>query len=78
MLRVTADVNGRQIGQVAAVNLTESQSGRNTYAVFDVSSVNAGESVVESGEKLFEVEHQYEDGAAKLIELMMAELEQLP
>lgn len=78
MLRVCVDVNGRPISQIAIVNVTQTQSGENRYEVYDCSAVSAGDSVVEVGEYLCEVDHLYEDGAAKLIELVMAELESLP
>lgn len=78
MLRVCVDVNGRPISQIAIVNMTQTQSGVNQYEVYECSGVSSGESVIEVGEYLCEVDHLYEDGAAKLIELVMAELESLP
>lgn len=78
MLRVTVDVNGRDIGQVAAVNTTGSKTGRNTYEIYDVRSVEPGESVIDEGEFLATVTHRYEDGAVVLVERMMNALEELP
>lgn len=78
MLRITVDVNGRGIGQVAAVRTDPEASGKNEYEVYDCRDVSSGESVVEEGEYLCSVMHTYEDGAAKLTELVMAELGELP
>lgn len=78
MLRVTVDINGRAIGRVAAVKQSESTSGLNEYEVYDVRGVKPGESVTEEGEFLFTITHRYEDGASKLVEIMMRELESLP
>lgn len=78
MLRITVDVNGRPIGQVAAVRTSEEASGTNTYEIYDCRDVDSGESVVEEGELLGEVEHMYSEGAAKLTELVMAEVQSFP
>lgn len=78
MLRVTVDINGREIGQVAAVKASPKTSGVNTYEIYDVRGVSAGESVVEQGEHLVDVSHQYEDGAAVLVKKVMDAIESLP
>lgn len=78
MLRITVDVNGRPIGQVAAVRTDPEASGRNEYEIYDCREVSSGESVVEEGTYLCSVMHNYDDGAARLTELVMAELEELP
>lgn len=78
MLRATIDINGRSLGEIAAVKTTKDKSGINTYEIYDVDSVTTGESITEKGTKLGEVEHRYEDGAATLVEKMMKEIGSLP
>jgi hypothetical protein len=78
MLRVTVDINGRKLGEVAAVNATGERSGVNEYELYNVDSVGAGESVVEEGEQIGTLKHRYEDGAATLVQKMMEELDTLP
>lgn len=78
MLRITVDVNGRAIGQVAAVRTDPDAGGRNEYEIYDCRDVGSGESVVEEGEYLGSVMHNYDDGAAKLTELVMQEVGELP
>lgn len=76
MLRVTVDINGRQIGKVAAVRVTQNQSP-NTYEVYDVTGVRPTQSVVEQGTQLTTVEHYYEDGASVLVQKMMEKIDSL-
>lgn len=78
MLRVTVDINGRKLGEVAAVNITGEQSGINQYEVYDIDNVSSGESIVEKGTQIAELEHRYEDGAATLVQKMMNEIGTLP
>ena len=78
MLRITVDVNGRGIGQVAAVRRDSSIKSENVYDIYNVSDVSPGESVVDEELKLGEVTHSHEDGAAKLTALVMEEIESLP
>lgn len=76
MLRVTVDVNGRPIGRIAAVRTTEGK-GENNYEIYDVTDVDAGQSVVEHGTLITEITHTYNDGAAVLVQKMMSEVESL-
>jgi len=78
MLRVTVDINGRGIGELAAINITGKQSGINKYEIYNIDDLRFGDSITENGMKIGELEHKYEDGAAKLIQKMMAEIETLP
>jgi len=77
MLRITVDINGRKIGQVAAVRQSSEPQEQNEYEIYSCDSVEKGQSVVEHGEYLSSVVHTYNDGAAKLAELVMGEIEEL-
>lgn len=76
MLRVTVDINGREIYQVCAVRQSKRRSGINTYNIYRTNSISESEPVT-NGEKIGEVEHKYEDGASVLIEKMMQVVENL-
>lgn len=78
MLRINVDINGRGIGELAAINITGNQSGINTYEIYNIDNLQFGDSITEKGTKIGKLEHKYEDGAAKLIQKMMAEIETLP
>lgn len=75
MLRITVDINGRKIGQVAAVRQSSEPKERNEYEIYSCESVDEGESVIENGELLGSVMHTYNDGAAKLAEIVLSEIE---
>lgn len=78
MLRVTVDINGKKISQVAAVRQEKEKQGKNNYKIYDYSGVSPKSSVVEDGVYLFSIEHIYGDGALVLISKIIDELEGLP
>lgn len=78
MMRITVDINGRVIGEVAAVRVEEEIREENTYEIYNLDEVQPGDSVTEEGEKLGEVLHTYSDGAATLTSRVMETIEELP
>ena len=78
MLRVTVDINGRKLGEIAAVNTTGTQQGVNHYVIYDIDGVSPTQSIAEDGIQIGELDHKYEDGAATLVQKMMDEIDTLP
>ncbi len=78
MMRITVDINGRVIGEVAAVRVEEEILDENTYEIYALEDVQPGDSVTEDGDKLGEVRHTYSDGAATLTSRVMETIDELP
>lgn len=78
MLRITFDVNGREIGQIAIHNSGRSKGvGMDDpmlYHVYDVADVPDDESIT-TGEKLCSVWHDPNDSAMELVRTVTDELD---
>lgn len=73
MLRVTVDINGRDVCEVCAVRQTEGVDRVNTYNVYDTTEEDPDS--LANIDKIGTVEHTYEDGCAVLARKVISYVE---
>lgn len=74
MMRITIDINNREIGKIAVVNTGEKNTEGTVYRIFDMSD----NSTITEEKELGTVKHVRSEGAAVLTRKVMDEIETLP